>query len=125
MFGGSECVSFVSGFQLSDLLSERDQLRALLDSKNSNVQIEKNEFERQLNRSKQELFAEQKKHREQIDSFEERIENLKQQLTQALTEKDSRALEMESVKAKVEKLERQLKDSEKTNLQAIIVSKLG
>lgn len=86
--------------------------------------MEKAEIERQLSSTKQELFKEQKNHREDVDSMEEKIETLKIQLNHVTAERDSKSLEIDSVRNKIDKLERQLKEAEKSNLQALIVSKL-
>lgn len=95
----------------------------LLDGRHSGLQMEKDELERQLSSTKQELFSEQKKHRQEMDSLEEKFESQKIELAEAVAEKEASSLEISAIKSKVDKLERQLEDAEKSNLHALIVSR--
>lgn len=107
--------------QLSDLLSERNQLRAIVESRNSSVQLEKAELERQLEATKQELFSDQRVHREKVSGLETRIEELSSQLSQATTEKETKALELDSFRAKNYKLEQSIRELDKSKMAAIMV----
>ena len=107
--------------QLSDLLSERNQLRSIVESRNSSAQLEKAEIERQLDATKQELFSEQRAGREKLSVLESRVEDLTSQLSQVNTEKETKALELDSFRAKNHKLEQNIRELDKSKLEAIMV----
>ena len=108
--------------QLSDLLSERDQLRALLDNRTGAVQLEKDELQRSLDTARNELIIEQRKNKEKVESLETRVDELSAQLGHSTTEKETRTLELDSYRSKNHKLEQQLRELDKSKLQAIMVS---
>lgn len=108
-------------FQLSDLLSERDQLRALLDNRTGTIQLEKDEVERSLNATRNDLLKEQRKNKDKMDSLETKVDELTSQLSNTTTEKETKTLELDSYRTKNHKLEQQLRELEKSKLQAIMV----
>ncbi|XP_067938241.1 interaptin-like [Watersipora subatra] len=110
----------LSSAELSDLLSERNQLRTIVESRNSSVQLEKAEIERQLNDTKQELFSEQRANRDRLAGLENKMEDLMAQLSQVNTEKETKALELDAFRSKNHKLEQSLRELEKSKLEAIM-----